>query len=138
MQKECYMKSESGRIFITENPSYWYECEKLSKTEGKRLLAEQAKWELREILNNGETVYTVLRSVSASGMSRKIDLYVFKDNKPRYLSGLYAQMQGEKVPSNGYRVGGCGMDMGFHLVYTLSSMIFEGERKGYKLKHEWL
>ena len=32
-------------------------------------------------------------------------------------------------------VGGCGMDMGFHLVYTLSRELFDD---GYYVKHEWL
>jgi hypothetical protein len=36
---------------------------------------------------------------------------------------------------NGIRVGGCGMDMGFHLVYTLSRALFDD---GYYVKHEWL
>jgi len=31
------------------------------------------------------------------------------------------------------------MDMGFHLVYSLSSVLFAGEhRAGYKLSHRWL
>jgi hypothetical protein len=74
-------------------------------------------------------------------MSRRIDLYTFKDNKPVYLSGFYAMMQGEEPPTDGYKVGGCGMDMGFHLVYTLSSLLFDrenGKDSGYKLRHEWL
>jgi hypothetical protein len=47
---------------------------------------------------------------------------------------------GEKCPDDGYKVGGCGMDMGFHLVYTLASVLFPEDRKtgGYKLNHEWI
>ena len=110
----------------------------MSKAEGKRLRAEHAKQSLLNILKNGDTVYTILRHVSASGMSRRIDLYTFKDNKPVYLSGYYAMMQGEEPPRDGYKVGGCGMDMGFHLVYCLSSKLYGGDRGGYELRHEWL
>jgi len=139
MNKEYYMHdTRSGYVFITRSPENWKECAQVSKTEGKRLRAEHAKQSLLKILNEGDTVYTVLRHVSASGMSRRIDLYTFKDNKPVYLSGYYAMMQGEEPPKDGYKVGGCGMDMGFHLVYTLSSLLYKKDRGGYELRHEWL
>ena len=39
-------------------------------------------------------------------------------------------------------VGGCGMDMGFHVVYSLARSLYPekpGQRDGgYSLKHEWL
>lgn len=141
MKKEFYMLDKSsGHVFVTTYPENWKECEQVSKAEGKRLRAEHAKKSLLNILKAGDTVYTVLRHVSASGMSRRIDLYTFQDNKPVYLSGYFAMMQGEEPPANGYKVGGCGMDMGFHLVYSLSSMLFGSEkpRSGYELRHEWL
>ena len=139
MNKEYYMKSKDGFVFATSYPDVWKECKQISKTEGKRLRAENAKEQLLNILSKGDTVYTILRHCSASGMSRRIDLYTFQDNKPVYLSGLYATMQGEEPPRDGYKVGGCGMDMGFHLVYTLSSLLYgSADRGGYDLKHEWL
>ena len=139
MNKEFYMHDEhTGSVFVTRYPDNWKECKRVSKAEGKRLRAEHAKQSLLNILKSGDTVYTILRHVSASGMSRRIDLYTFQDNKPVYLSGYYAMMQGEEPPRDGYKVGGCGMDMGFHLVYSLSSMLFDGTRGGYELRHEWL
>jgi uncharacterized Zn ribbon protein len=139
MNKEFYMLDKrSGSVFVTSSPENWKECEQVSKAEGKRLRAEHAKQSLLNILKDGDTVYTILRHVSASGMSRRIDLYTFRDNKPVYLSGYYAMMQGEEPPRDGYKVGGCGMDMGFHLVYCLSSKLYGGDRGGYELRHEWL
>ena len=141
MNKEFYMLDKrSGSVFVTRSPENWKECEQVSKAKGKQLRAEHAKKSLLNILKTGDTVYTVLRHVSASGMSRRIDLYTFQDNKPVYLSGYYAMMQGEEPPRDGYKVGGCGMDMGFHLVYSMSSMLFGSEklRSGYELRHEWL
>ena len=64
-----------------------------------------------------------------------------KDNKPVYLSGLYAQLREETPPKDGLVVKGCGMDMGFHVVYTLSSLLFRDTAKGdagYCLNHAWL
>jgi hypothetical protein len=139
MNKEFYMHdTKSGHVFTTTNPDNWKDYEIVSKAEGKRLRAIKAKESLLNILKEGDTVYTILRHVSASGMSRRIDLYTFKDNKPVYLSGYYAMMQGEEPPRDGYKVGGCGMDMGFHLVYTLSSLLYKKDRGGYELRHEWL
>jgi len=140
MIKEFYMRDNSSdHVFITASPEHWKECEQVSKAEGKRLRAEHAKNSLLNILKAGDTVYTVLRHVSASGMSRRIDLYTFRDNKPVYLSGYFAMLQCESPPENGYKVGGCGMDMGFHLVYSLSSLLFGStDRGGYALRHEWL
>ena len=132
---------QSGHVFVTTYPENWKECEQVSKAKGKELRAQHAKKSLLNLLSDGDTVYTILRHVSASGMSRRIDLYTFKENKPVYLSGYYAMMQGEEPPTDGYKVGGCGMDMGFHLVYTLSSLLFDresGKDSGYKLRHEWL
>lgn len=98
---------------------------------------------LKELLPPDTTVYSVLRHVSASGMQRRIDFYVIKENKPRYLSGyMEAIGLGRLHDKGGLVVNGCGMDMGFDLVYNLSRMVFKGDSQerdpGYKLHHEWL
>lgn len=80
---------------------------------------------LRKLLVPGDTIFTVLRHVSSSGMMRVIDLYVMRDNEPVWLSGycrdLIAPEDGKR---QGLRVQGCGMDMGFHLVSNLSATLF--------------
>jgi len=99
---------------------------------------------LKEYFNGNEpTVYTVLRSVSASGMTRHISLKVAQGNDIYDITYQAAQALGERVSDrNGHntiKVNGCGMDMGFHLVYNLSSVLFHGqERAGYKIKQRWL
>mgnify|MGYP001566261164 CR=1 FL=1 len=123
---------------------------------------------LREILRPGDTVYTVLRHKARSGMMRAIDLYKVDNNgDPYWLSSLVARATGLTF-SKRYEAlvaGGCGMDMGFHLVYELSAMLYPqgfeciGERcpandhangdrdytphahphaGGYALRHRWL
>ena len=94
---------------------------------------------------NGDsvTVYTVLRRVSASGMTRAISLKVAQGSNVYDITYLAAQAMGEKCAEvNGHnviKVHGVGMDMGFHLVYGLSSVLFHGqERAGYVLSQRWL
>ena len=79
---------------------------------------------LREWLSPGDTVYTNVIHVSRSGMSRNIKVYTFQNNEPLYLSYNVAQALGWGKPDDFVKVGGCGMDMGFHLVYELSATLF--------------
>jgi hypothetical protein len=88
-------------------------------------------------------VYTVLRSVSSSGMTRHISLKVARGGDIFDITYLAAEAMGDKLSDkNGHntiRVNGCGMDMGFHLVYSLASVLYAGqERAGYKLAQRWL
>ena len=119
---------------------------KTSKKAQKALEIEDAKKQLlAHYVSEGSTVYTVLRSVSSSGMSRTLSLKVAKDGKIldlTYYAGTVLDWPIVEVNgSRALRVGGCGMDMGFHTVYTLSSILFreEGSTKdaGYLLNHAW-
>ena len=103
---------------------------------------EEAKQRLLEWLKPGDTVYTIVERVSRSGMSRNIRVVVFLDNKasegihPNHAVATLLGWTLKRV--NGYdtvHVSGCGMDMGFHLVYALSQELFND---GYALKQRWL
>ena len=131
-------------------------------TQAKREQGE-AREELRKMLKPGDTVYTVLRHVSRSGMSRGIDCYVMQDGEPRWVSRLVHRATGFSFDKKRdcLRVGGCGMDMGYHVMMNVSYAIHghsdkgddakeAGEkgrpftprpghyRAGYSLKHRWL
>lgn len=94
---------------------------------------------------NNYTVYTVIRSVARSGMSREISVIipVRNDNTgllsfvhPSYtIAGLLGRSYSEKTGHNAVVCRGCGMDMGFDLVYNLSSVLY-GD--GYKIRQEWI
>lgn len=90
-------------------------------TKTKRSEKEESAAELRKLLKPGDTVYTVLRHVSRSGMMRRIDLYVVKKGEPRYITYYVGKVLEYKRSRDkeGLSVGGCGMDMGFHLVHSL-------------------
>ena len=81
---------------------------------------------LREGLEPGATVYTTVTHVSRSGMSRNIKVTFIKDNEPLHLSWSVAHALGWSMDKdrNTVKVSGCGMDMGFHLVYCLSYALF--------------
>lgn len=102
------------------------------------------KQNLKELLKAGEyRIYIIQRSVSASGMTRKLDLYTIIDNRPHYITTYAASVLGWGLDKN-YRliVRGCGMDMHFHTVYSLSCALYNDEgytKEGaYKLQHETL
>ena len=91
----------------------------------------------------GQTIYTILRRISADGMNRVIDMFFVENNQPIHIHfGTSRIFQKRYQTSNGfgYKVSGCGMDMGFHLVQSLSYTIcryLNQELDGYFFKQEW-
>lgn len=92
---------------------------------------------LNKFLNKNQTVYCVLRHVSRSGVRREIALFVIHENRMQVISGWVSDVL--EMPINrdnlGIKIDGCGMDMGFHVVYNLASVLYGN---GYQLKSEWL
>ncbi len=93
-------------------------------------------------------LFTTLRSVSRSGMSRVIAVFAVPQNKsiasePVDITRVVAEVLDRKIKQTdcgtGIVVSGCGMDMGFELVYSLSQVLFGFEdRGGYKITQNWL
>lgn len=154
-----YMQAPNGEVFTTSNPDWHKDSKPLSAKAGAKARQEYCAKELRKILKPGQQVYCLLRDVSRSGMSRTISLYVIErgaKGKPpglRCIDSLAADCTGYRLADNrGIKVGGCGMDMGFQLVYSLGASVWpkgtprpHGKRNGepdseggYALKHDWL
>ena len=80
-------------------------------------------------------VSIVCRSVSRSGMSRVLSLYIVKGGEIVGISALAGKLLGERRADgwsyNAITVRGCGMDMGFATVYNLGRVLFP---KGYRLR----
>src|SRR3990172_2873899 len=94
-------------------------------TKAERQAMQDATEKLREWIKPGDTVYTILRHVSRSGMQREIGIVLLKDGTDLHPNYLVAKALGERVGKfDSVIVGGCGMDMGFHLVYNLSRALF--------------
>lgn len=97
----------------------------------KQSVAQESIAYLRSILKAGDTVYTILNSVSRSGMNRRISCCVGDGKSVTSITWHVARALGQPIKSRGAWVqdagisrSGCGMDMGFDLVYELSRVLF--------------
>ena len=115
----------------------------MAKKQAAETLAQEREW-WKEHAPKGTTVYTILRHVSRSGMRREIGLVVFGNDGqgktfPFHPNWSAAALTGRRLNSESRRDGvicdGCGMDMGFDLVYSIGQAVY-GD--GYALKQEWL
>ena len=100
---------------------------------------QEAIKRLQEMLKPEDVVFTILRHVSQSGMTRDISLVIPTNHRGvdgiMCIDYLASRAMDMKIKNDGLRIGGCGMDMGFALVYDLAYTVF-GE--GYALKQRWL
>ena len=81
---------------------------------------EEARKVLRDLLKPGDVVYTDLASVSSSGMTRHIKIILIRKNEPRFIGWHVSRLLDMRLDERGaVIVGGCGMDMGFHIVYNM-------------------
>lgn len=133
-----------------------------TKKQEKEDQKAEALARLRELCPPGTKVWTVLRSVARSGMSRGIDCYVFEADEAGNVSKAWLSWYMGRAGIGGrwndksecLTVGGCGMDMGYYVVnclsYALHGMEDKGVdahgrntdqdnyRAGYSLHHEWI
>jgi len=116
----------------------------------------QAREFLLSHLTPGDTVYTIIRNVSRSGMSREIGIVIKSGDQffhPNYHTSVLLDLPLGK--RDGVKISGCGMDMGFEIVYQLGRKLFpkgfkvDGRGRngdtsgwdkdgGYALKQQWL
>lgn len=89
-----------------------------TKTDERRA---EAIRELRKMLKVGDTVYTQLVSVSRSGMSRKIAVKIARGGQIIDITHYAALATSYTIDRDAWalKVGGAGMDMGYHVVYSL-------------------
>jgi hypothetical protein len=95
-------------------------------TKAQQAKKEQALATLREMLKPGDTLYTIQQHVSRSGMHRLISTRVMTAEGPVDVDHLIGAL-GLFTRDNrtgALRVGGCGMDMGFHVVHNVSHMLY--------------
>lgn len=95
-------------------------------TKAQQAEREEARERLRAILPPGATVYTVLRHVARSGMSRSIDVYLIDESGPHWLSRLVSRATGLAFDKKreAVKMGGWGMDMGFAIVANLGHALY--------------
>ena len=94
----------------------------------------QALERLRAAIEPGDTLYTVLRHRAPSGMSRAVDVYAIRPDPERgpravhrYWLSYWIAAAGIGRWSERYEavtIGGCGMDVGFEIVYSLGRILW--------------
>ena len=91
-------------------------------------------FELKKLLHNGQTIYTILRSVAPSGMSRVISFHIILDGDILCINAFIHKILGLKFDrkSTGLRVNGCCTNMGYSVIHDLSIAL------GIDLSHLWL
>lgn len=146
------MKTEAGEVFETDYPEYHNNAVVLTGAAAKQALHAQRVKDLKKLIKPGQSVYTKLNSVSASGMTRDISVYVVYKNEIKDISYHVCKVTGYPAGKTGVKAQGCGMDMGFDIVYTLGCYLWptgtpkpHGVRNGepdtaggYALKHSWI
>ena len=109
---------------------------------------------LRSVLKPGTEVFTQLRHVSKSGMTRWLDVYTVIDGSIRNITWDVCAAADFTFCSRRHalKIEGCGMDMGFSAVYNLGRALYpqgtdspHGMRNGepdtdggYALRQRWL
>jgi len=100
-------------------------------------IKQEAAQELGNILSTipTDTIYTVIRHVSASGMQREISVKMIDAGRIIHLDYLVSTALGRKLGKHGgIVIKGCGMDMGFHLVENINHWFSPSK----KFRQEWI
>ena len=118
--------------------------------------------ELFKLLKPGDTVWTVCRHVTQSGMTRHLEVFIIRDDAPYWLTSKVADVTGfmlakRRPHDRGLVIGGVGLDVGFEVVYRLGRALYpdgfkltrnqvgrNGDQSGYDkdggyaFRHRWL
>jgi hypothetical protein len=107
----------------------------MTKKQEKQDERDAAIKQLRKEIRPGTTLYTILRHCSRSGMQRSISVVLPSKNGPTLnLDWFISKALDMKMDqtNGGLKISGCGMDMGFALVYELSAALWGyGNKRGY-------
>ena len=96
---------------------------------------------LKPYFGTNSTAYCSIKNVSNSGMYRHIQILGVRKNRVHNLSYYVAELCGFSFKDKTCSVGvsGCGMDMGFHVVSTMSHYLYPNKERGeYLVKHQWV
>ena len=83
----------------------------------KETARNEAREQLKNYITTKSEILIIIKSVSASGMCRRMKVLTSDHSDITYLIG---QLIGWSVNDKGLRVDGCGMDMAFHLADTIT------------------
>ena len=106
------------------------------KMDELRVRAYAPMTRLYALFETDRTVHLILSHTARSGTYREINpIFINAERYPLSIAYEAGEILGYKPVRGGLAVKGGGMDMGFHLVYSLSTAMFYS---GYFLTHPWL
>jgi hypothetical protein len=121
----AYYQSGDGSVYQTQCGKWADSHIKLSEVEGKRAYIQTKAAELKQWIKPGQTVYTNVNHVSRSGMLRNISAYIVTDGRIACIDWYVSIVTGRSKAKDGsIKCHGCGMDMGFDLVYSLGHALW--------------
>ena len=104
--------------------------------EEKKHIVEEAKLRLDNLINKGDTIYSIVKHTSTSDRTRSIAFYIVKDNEIMDITWYISQAFDYPMhKSGGLNISGSSMDLGFHVVETISRIKFN---ESYAINHQWL
>lgn len=147
-----YWKTDDDSVLDFEpSGSGWTPC---SAKEAGKARQRYAVRMLLKWIKPGQGVYTVLTHRASNGMSRRLKVIIAVDGSPFNITRYVAQACGHRMNDDEGSIvmSGCGMDMGFAVVYSLGHVLWpdgtpepHGVRNGesdsdggYALKHRRL
>lgn len=97
---------------------------------------QHAEEMLRRFCPAGSKIKGVVTNVARSGMSRSIRFFVVSDGEMQEITGYICTLgiAGAVFTRHGARVPGCGMDMIFHTIHSLSYRLYND---GYALTQQY-
>lgn len=99
-------------------------------------MGEETLQALNDLTPKGTCLYTTIKHVSRGGMSREISVYVVHNERIRNINYYVGEVLGLRIGNhNGLVVKGCGMDMGYAIVSSVSEILYADN---YALRHEHL
>lgn len=149
----AYMIGSNGEAFETSNPEWHKDAKQVTKKVYTTLRKVYCAEQIKKFVRPGSKIFVKCSHVARSGMSRHLGLYVAHEGDLVRLTGYAADLLDYRLAKSGDLViGGCGMDMGFAVVYELGSALWpkgtdepHGTRNGepdsaggYALKHCWM
>lgn len=127
MSNARYVQFETGEVFDNRLRHEHPNSKAITREDYKRLYRENSINRLRLMLTPGDTVYTLVNHASSTGMSRSIKLFAIVENDIRDLSFTASiALDWPMHTKGGIKVNGGmrSMDMAFHTVYTLASILY--------------
>ena len=118
------------------------QCKKCHTTPNSDHVCDyhRALTDLRTWLSPNDTIYTITRSISRTGMQAKISVLIWQDGRFLQPNWSVAQLTPFRVlhtgPWSALVVNGCGFNRGEHIVECLSQALWAGSPGA--LKHESL